>query len=208
MRDDVRCGRPSASRLTLSRECRCVGIISWLFERSQVNWIWERLVFGKLSLKIQACGMSLQKWCHDCGMMIRRSAVWKWVRTSLSPFKLNQACFVTFLSVTWKPSARTDSGNLRHCPGRKNQHKVRVMLITLFDTRGIVHSEFLPEGQMVNQQVYKKILLQCMLCSVCEKRKELLQDKFWLLYHDNAPTHNALSICQYPDDRNIVIAIT
>ena len=32
------------------------------------------------------------------------------------------------------------------------------MLITFFDVRGIVHSEFLPQGQTINQQVYKEIL--------------------------------------------------
>ena len=70
------------------------------------------------------------------------------------------------------------------------------MLITFFDVRRIVHSEFLPQGQTINQQVYKEIM-QLLLCAVREKRRELWQDKSWLLHHDRAPAHIALSIWQF-----------
>ena len=36
--------------------------------------------------------------------------------------------------------------------------KSQIMLITFFDVRGIVHSEFLPQGQTIIQQVYEEIL--------------------------------------------------
>ena len=52
---------------------------------------------------------------------------------------------------------------------RQSKSKVKVMLITFFDVRGIVHSEFLPQGQTINQQVYK-VILRLLLRSVCEKR--------------------------------------
>ena len=41
---------------------------------------------------------------------------------------------------------------------RWSKSKVKVLLIMFFDVRGIVHSEFLPQGQTINQQVYKEIL--------------------------------------------------
>ena len=78
------------------------------------------------------------------------------------------------------------------------------MLITFFDVRGIVHSEFLPQGQTINQQDYKEIL-RLLLRSVCEKRRELWQDKSWLLHHDNAPAHNALSIRQFLAEKNMAV---
>ena len=78
------------------------------------------------------------------------------------------------------------------------------MLITFFDVRGIVHSEFLTQGQTVSQQVYKEIL-RLLLRSVREKRRELRQDKSWLLHHDNAPAHNALSIRQFLAKKNIAV---
>ena len=87
---------------------------------------------------------------------------------------------------------------------RQSKSKVKVMLITFFDVRGIVHSEFLPQGQTINQQVYKEIL-QLLLHSVHKKRRELWQDKLWLLHHDNAPAHNALSIRQFLAEKKITM---
>ena len=78
------------------------------------------------------------------------------------------------------------------------------MLITFSDVRGIVHSEFLPQGLVISQQVYKEIL-RCLLRSVREKRRELWQDKSWLLHHNNAPVHNALSIRQFLGEKNIAV---
>ena len=52
---------------------------------------------------------------------------------------------------------------------RQSKSKVKVMLIMFFNVRGIVHSEFLPRGQTINQQVYKEIL-RLLLRSVREKR--------------------------------------
>ena len=59
---------------------------------------------------------------------------------------------------------------------RQSKSKVKVMLITFFDVRGIVHREFLQQGQTINQQVYREIL-RCLLYSVREKRRELWQGK-------------------------------
>ena len=149
-------------------------------------------------------------------MMIRRSAACRCVRTSWSVFKLNQTCFVEsslvmrheFLSSTWKPSARAVNGSLRPHRGRKksrqSKSKVKVMLFTFCDVRGIVHSEFLPQGQTISQQVCKEIL-RLLLRSVREKRRELRQDKSWLLHHDNASAHNALSIRQFLAEKNITV---
>jgi len=36
--------------------------------------------------------------------------------------------------------------------------KTKVMLIAFFDVHGFVHAERLPQGQTINQQVYKNIL--------------------------------------------------
>ena len=75
---------------------------------------------------------------------------------------------------------------------------------TLFDVRGIVRYEFLPHGQTVNQHVYKEIL-QRLLRSVREKRRDLWESNTWLPHHDNAPAHTALSIRKFLADKNITV---
>ena len=93
-----------------------------------------------------------------------------------------------------------------HQDSRKQgcSNKIKVMLIVFFDVHGIVHLEFLPQGQTINQNVYKDILRRLMR-SVREKRRELWETKSWLLHHDNAPAHNALSIRQFLAENNIAV---
>ena len=48
----------------------------------------------------------------------------------------------------------------------------------VFDIKGIVHFTFLPEGQTVNQYVYKEILRRLMR-SVWDKRRVLWENNAW-----------------------------
>ena len=80
-------------------------------------------------------------------------------------------------SLEWKSSTSP-----RPKKARMSKSKVKVMLIAFFDVRGIVHKEFLPQGQTINQRhsaVFDAV-------SVCEKRQELWDEKSWVLHHDNA----------------------
>ena len=87
---------------------------------------------------------------------------------------------------------------------RQSKSKVKHMLFAFLDVRGIVHMEFLPQGQTINQHVYKEILRR-LLYSVREKRRELWKNNSWLLHHDNAPAHNARSIRQFLAEKNIAV---
>ena len=79
-----------------------------------------------------------------------------------------------------------------------------MMLIAFFDVHGIVHAEFLPQGQTINQLMYKNILRRLMR-SVKEKRRELWETRSWLLHHDNAPAHNDLGIREFFAKNNIAL---
>ena len=79
------------------------------------------------------------------------------------------------------------------------------MLIAFFDVNEIALAEFLPQGQTINQLVYKNIL-QRLMRSVRGKRRELRKTRSWLLHHDNhAPTHNALGIWEFLAKNNIAV---
>ena len=102
-------------------------------------------------------------------------------------------------SLKWKSASSP-----RPKKARLFKSKIKVMLIVFFDVHGIVHLEFLPQGQTINQNVYKDILRRLMR-SVREKRRELWETKSWLLHHDNAPAHNALSIRQFLAENNSAV---
>ena len=76
------------------------------------------------------------------------------------------------------------------------------MLFAFFDIKGIVHFEFLPQGQTVNQYVYKEILRRLMR-SVRDKRRDLWENNAWVLHHDNSLAHSALSIRKFLAERNV-----
>ena len=69
---------------------------------------------------------------------------------------------------------------------------VKVMLITFFDHQGMVHHEFVPRGQTVNQHFYKEVLTR-LVNIIHQKQRAFWAGKSWILHHDNAPAHTALS---------------
>ena len=77
------------------------------------------------------------------------------------------------------------------------QHsQVKVILITFFDHQGMVHHQFVPHGQTVNQHIYKKVLTR-LVNKICQKQRASWAGKTWILHHDNAPAHTALSVKQF-----------
>jgi hypothetical protein len=69
--------------------------------------------------------------------------------------------------------------------------QMNTMHIILFDIKGTVHFEFIPQGQTVNQAYYVEIL-KWLYEAVRIKRPELWP-KDSILHHYNAPAHEALS---------------
>ena len=78
------------------------------------------------------------------------------------------------------------------------------MLIAFFGVHEIVHAEFLPQAQTINQHVYKNILRRLMR-SVREKRRKLRETRSWLVHHDNAPADNALGIRKFFAKNNFAV---
>ena len=73
--------------------------------------------------------------------------------------------------------------------------QVKVMLITFFDHQEMVHREFVPQGQTVNQYFYKEVLTR-LVNKFRQKPRASWAGKTWILHHDNARAHTALSVKQ------------
>jgi histone-lysine N-methyltransferase SETMAR len=75
------------------------------------------------------------------------------------------------------------------------------MLIVFFDIRGIVHHEFVPEGQTMNTEFYYNVLRH-LREDIRRKRPELWFN--WLLHDHNAPSHRALITREFLAHKGII----
>ena len=102
------------------------------------------------------------------------------------------------INMTRKQNDRACSGKHRiHLGWKKHtsQSQIKTMLVCFFSHKGIVHYEFIAQGQMVNQQCYLQVLTR-LRESVWRKRPGLWPDK-WILHHDNALAHDALRVREF-----------
>jgi hypothetical protein len=61
---------------------------------------------------------------------------------------------------------------------------------------GMVHHEFVPQGQTVNATFYVEVLKRPREC-VRRIWPQLCAEKNWFLHHDNAPSHLALIVREF-----------
>ena len=76
------------------------------------------------------------------------------------------------------------------------------MLIAFFDIDGLVHHEFVPTGQTVNKESYKTVL-QRFRDAVSRHLPEKWRCGNWILHHDNAPPHRAVTTNEFLEKNNI-----
>jgi hypothetical protein len=82
-----------------------------------------------------------------------------------------------------------------------SESQMKTMLITFFYIKVIVHFEFIPQHQTVNQAYYVETLKQ-LHEAVHRKRPELWANDL-VLHHDNAPTRKVLSVKQFMASNSI-----
>jgi histone-lysine N-methyltransferase SETMAR len=76
------------------------------------------------------------------------------------------------------------------------------MLTVFFDSEGIVHKEFAPEGKTVNAEFYKGVM-DCLLKHIQPVRPAAFCSRDFFLLYDNAPAHKAASVCQFLTQKNV-----
>jgi len=85
---------------------------------------------------------------------------------------------------------------------RQVKSNVKTMLIAFFDIVGLVHHEYVPRGQTVNKEFYKTVL-QCLRDTVRRHCPEKWRSGNWILHHDNAPAHRAVTTNEFLAKHNI-----
>ena len=95
-----------------------------------------------------------------------------------------------------KSSQWKSPGLPRPKKARQSRSNVKTMLVVFLDSMGILHHEYAPRGQAVNQEYYKSIL-ERLRENVRKKRPALWRDKNWILHHDNAPAHREFSTLNF-----------
>jgi len=129
------------------------------------------------------------------------------VFTFLLIFYTRQRCLIGSLPVmkcgifntTRKQNDRSCSGKHRIHLGRKkprmSRSQFKTMPVCFFEHKGIVHYEFIAQGQTLNQQCYLEVLTR-LWESVRRKRPGLWPGK-GILHHDNVPAHDALRFREF-----------
>ena len=67
------------------------------------------------------------------------------------------------------------------------------MLITFFNSKGIMHREYVPTGQTITGVFYFEVLKR-MMARIRRIRPEYRNPGAWSLFHDNAPSHTSLIV--------------
>ena len=74
--------------------------------------------------------------------------------------------------------------------------RIKTMLIIFFDSQGIMHKEFIPEGKRVNAEFYKGVTDR-FLKRIQQACPAAFCSRYFFLSHDKVPTHKAASVCQF-----------
>jgi hypothetical protein len=82
--------------------------------------------------------------------------------------------------------------------------RVKTMFIVFFDTQGVIHREFVPEGQTVNGQFYLGVM-ELLLKRIRRVRPEFHNSKDWFLLHDNAPAHTASDVACFLARKRVTV---
>jgi hypothetical protein len=110
----------------------------------------------------------------------------------------------------YDPEAKAQSSQWQHSTSlrpkktRRVQSNVKVMLTVFFDSCGVVHHEYAPQGQNINKEYYLEVLRR-FHDAVRHKRLDLWATGMWQLHHDKAPAHSLELIQTFLAKHNIPV---
>ena len=140
--------------------------------------LWMRKISAKMVPWILTHDQK-QRRLHTSSDLLRNSQLFDRVITGDETWCLQCDPKTKRQSMQWKTQ-----NSPRPKKARVFRSQVKTMLVCFFNHKGIVHYEFIAQGQTVNQQCYLELLTKLREC-VRRKRPGLWPDK-WILHHDNA----------------------
>src|SRR5215475_7650943 len=98
-----------------------------------------------------------------------------------------------------QPRDKMPMSGVAHCklsPSQESENEQIQNQIdpNFFYSQGTVHKEFVPPGHTVNQTFYQEVL-ERLRKRVARVRPDI--ERTWILHHDNAPCHTAVSIDEF-----------
>ena len=79
---------------------------------------------------------------------------------------------------------------------RMGKSKIKTLLITFYDSKGIIHKESVPPGKTVNAVYYLGVMKR-LLTRIRRVRPEYRERGSWRLLHDNAPSHRSTLVTDF-----------
>jgi len=70
------------------------------------------------------------------------------------------------------------------------------MLGVFFDWQGVIHKEFVPEGETINA-LYYKVVMERLLNRIRRIRPGMCESDDWFPLHNNAPSHSVTIVKQF-----------
>jgi len=206
VQDDPRSGQPKTQRTdtnvdrvrTLVRSDRRICVIVIAEELNMNRETLKQIVKGDLGMrKISAKMMpriltydQKQRRLHISSDLLRNAGMFDRVINGDETWCFQYDPETKRQSMQWK---------IQNSPRPKKAHmsrsQVKTMLVCFFDHKGIVHYEFIAQGQMANQQCYLEVLTRLQE-SIWRQRPGLWPDK-WILHHDIAPAHDAFRVREF-----------
>lgn len=217
--DDPRSGRPSTSKT--DKNIEKVGVLVRSDRRLTIRMISDTVGIDKESVRqILHDNFNMHKVCAKMVPKIL-SDDQKEIRKNLSTDALNQiendpdflkrvitcdeSWFFTYDPETKRQSMHWKSPKSpRMKKARMSKSKFKAMMIVFFDIQGIIHVEWVPEGQTVTQHYYLEVLTR-LREKIRRKRPELWKENSWVLHQDNAPAHSAFSVKTFLANHNIPV---
>jgi histone-lysine N-methyltransferase SETMAR len=81
---------------------------------------------------------------------------------------------------------------------------VKNILAIFFNRQGVIHKEFIPEGETITA-VYYKGVMERLLNRIRRVRRGMCESGDWFHLHDSAPSHNATIVKQILAQRKVSV---